>query len=80
MAFLDQNIFVYWKTPEKSLQSKPEERHLLDYLRLKRIGLYPQLQDYFAVLDYALDQRLTNYLIVVKFNKQGNVTELTTES
>lgn len=61
-------------------QKISKERQLLHYLRLKRIGLYPQLPDHFAVFDYSIGRQLTDYLIVAKFNEQGNIIALIIES
>lgn len=54
--------------------------HLLDALRLKRIGLYPGAEDRCAVFDYTIDEEATDYLLVVEFDREGEVFSLSLES
>lgn len=54
--------------------------HLLDALRLKRIGLYPGSGDYIAVFDYTIDEEATDYLLAVEFDRDGNVFGISMDS
>ena len=54
--------------------------HLLDALRLKRIGLYPGSEDQRAVFDYTIDEQATDYILVVEFDREGEVFSLSLES
>ena len=54
--------------------------HLLDALRLKRIGLYPGSEEQRAVFDYTIDEEATDYILVVEFDRDGQVFTLSLES
>ena len=58
----------------------PVEEQLLYKLRLERVGLYPEKENDFAIFDYTIGRKVTNYLIVVKFNNEGSVMVLAMES
>jgi len=47
-------------------------------LQLQRIGLYPENGT--AVLDYSIDPEVTQYLLVVSFDRRGKVTGVAMES
>ena len=53
---------------------------LLEKLHLVRVGLYPDSKEQFAIFDYSLGEELTNYLIVVNTDENGNLDYLTMES
>jgi hypothetical protein len=55
-------------------------KQLLAALQLVRIGLYPESADAVAVLDYTIDRRATNYLLVANFNVEGTLLDITMES
>jgi hypothetical protein len=55
-------------------------RELLAALQLVRIGLYPESEDAVAVLDYTIDRRATDYLLVAKFNAAGKLLGIDMES
>ena len=55
-------------------------KELLAALQLVRIGLYPESADAVAVLDYTIDRRATNYLLVANFNVEGKLLDITMES
>lgn len=44
---------------------------LLKAIQLKRIGLYPDSDDYVAVFDYSIDEDATNYVLAVEFDEAG---------
>jgi hypothetical protein len=54
--------------------------HLLAALQLVRIGLYPESKDAVAVLDYTIDRRATDYLLVANFNAVGKLLDIDMES
>lgn len=63
--------------------SDPDELtidHLLDALQLKRIGLYPGAESYVAVLDYTIDESVTDYLLAVQFDRDGEVFDISMDS
>ena len=55
-------------------------KQLLAALQLVRIGLYPESEDAVAVLDYTIDRRVTDYLLVAKFNAAEKLLEINMES
>jgi hypothetical protein len=54
--------------------------HLLDALRLERIGLYPGAEGYVAVFDYTIDEEATDYILVVEFDGDGEVYGVSMDS
>jgi hypothetical protein len=54
--------------------------HLLDALQLKRIGLHPGSDTYAAVFDYSIDEKVTDYLLAVEFNEDGEVFDISMDS
>lgn len=61
------------KTTEPELQ-------LLKKLKLIRIGLYPDNEDNFAIFDYSIGEEITNYLVVINTDEQGQLDYMTMES
>ena len=53
---------------------------LLKKLRLVRVGLYPDSEKEFAVFDYSLGKELTNDLVVLFTDENGNLDYMTMES
>lgn len=47
-------------------------------MRLQRIGLYPDRGT--AVFDYSIAPEITQYLLVVTFDRRGKVTGVSMES
>lgn len=58
--------------------SAPEK--ILEAFYLKRIGFYPDNEDYIAVFDYTIGEDLTDYLIVINFQEDGEISSLDMES
>jgi len=56
------------------------EIQLMNSLRLKRVGLYPDEESHFAVFDYSIGRELTQYLVVINIDENGNLDYLTMES
>lgn len=48
-------------------------------LHLVRVGFYPENEDVFAIFDYCIDIDYTEYVIVINYNLQGNLQEMTME-
>ncbi|WP_413511690.1 DUF2004 domain-containing protein [Myroides odoratus] len=60
-----------------------KEQAFLTKLHLTRVGLYPDGKygtSYFAVFDYSVNKDLTDQLIVVKTDENGNLDHLSWES
>ena len=61
-------------------KSADYEKQLLKKLHLVRVGIYPEGEDQFAIFDYSLGQDLTNYLVVIFTDENGNLDYITMES
>jgi len=55
-------------------------RLLLQKLHLVRVGLYPDNEDQFATFDYSLNPEVTNQLVVLFTDANGNLDYMTIES
>lgn len=53
---------------------------LMNRLQLVRVGLYPDSEDQFAIFDYSIGQDLTQYLVVINTNENGDLDYMTMES
>jgi len=53
---------------------------LLKKLKLVRVGLYPDSAEQFAIFDYSIGKELTNYLVVINTDENGNLDYMTMES
>jgi hypothetical protein len=53
---------------------------MLSKLHLVRVGLYPDSEDEFAIFDYSIGQELTQYLVVINTNEDGEIDYMTMES
>ncbi|HEV8506543.1 MAG TPA: DUF2004 domain-containing protein [Chitinophagaceae bacterium] len=56
------------------------EIQLMNSLRLVRVGLYPDSEDQFAIFDYSIGQDLTQYIVVINTNENGDLDYMTMES
>jgi hypothetical protein len=57
------------------------ETQLVNALKLVRLGLYPDgNEDQFAIFDYSLGRDITNYLVVLFTDENGNFDYMTMES
>ncbi len=61
-------------------KSLPPEFQLMKALHLVRIGFYPDQSDQFVVFDYSISSDLTDYLVVINTNDQGELDYMTMES
>ncbi len=57
-----------------------KKQKFLNIIHLKRIGIYPEELDSFAIFDYTINDDLTQYLIVLKFDSNGKFVDIYTES
>jgi hypothetical protein len=53
---------------------------LLKKLHLVRVGLYPDSESQFAIFDYTIGKDITNYLVVINTDENGNLDYMTMES
>ena len=53
---------------------------LVKKLHLVRVGLYPNSENQFATFDYSLGRTLTDYLVVIVTDENGNLDYITMES
>lgn len=60
-------------------KSLPIDRQILSALRLRRIGIYPEYEDY-AVWDYILDDEISDEILVIVTDKNGEIVDITWES
>ncbi|GAE65417.1 DUF2004 domain-containing protein [Chryseobacterium indologenes] len=56
------------------------EQQLLTKLELVRVGFYPDSEDTFAILDYSIGQDLTDYLVVINTDENGQLDYMAMES
>ncbi|WP_426473825.1 DUF2004 domain-containing protein [Chryseobacterium balustinum] len=61
------------KTTEPDLQ-------LLKNLKLVRIGLYPNNEDNFAIFDYSIGIEITDYVVVLNTDENGQLDHMAMES
>lgn len=55
-------------------------QQLMTKLKLVRVGLYPENEDYFATFDYSIGKDITDYLVVINTDKDGQLVYMTMES
>ncbi|NCD68487.1 DUF2004 domain-containing protein [Mucilaginibacter agri] len=84
VEFLEHHIDVLDETELEAIidtkdKSLSVEQRLLSALKLMRIGFYPEDDD-FAIFDFTLGEEISQYLLVVKFNNQMQLQEITMES
>jgi len=61
-------------------KSTDHEKQLLKKLHLIRVGLYPDSENKFATFDYSIGKELTDQLLVIVTDKNGNIDHITIES
>lgn len=57
-----------------------QPRLLLKKLQLVRVGLYPDSETSFAVFDYTIGKELTDYLVVINTDENGNLDNISIEN
>lgn len=65
---------------EKSNKELDIKEQLLHLIYLKRIGIYPYDEDEFAFFDFCIDEKFSNYLLVVKLNVNKEIAGIEIES
>lgn len=60
--------------------STQPDQQLLTKLELVRVGIYPDSEDTFAISDYSIGEDLTNYLVVINTDENGQLDYMTMES
>ena len=55
------------------------DRQVLSVLKLNRIGIYPEYEDY-AIWDYILDDEISDEILVIVTDKNGEIVDITWES
>lgn len=55
------------------------DRQVLSVLKLNRIGIYPEYEDY-AIWDYILDDEISDEILVIVTDKNGKIVDITWES
>ena len=64
----------------RGTKTSEHEKLLLKKLHLVRVGLYPDSAEQFAIFDYSIGKELTNYLVVINTDENGNLDYMTMES
>ncbi|EJL64854.1 DUF2004 domain-containing protein [Flavobacterium sp. CF136] len=60
--------------------SETQTKIMFDKIHLKRIGIYPEDSGSYGVFDYTINDYLTQYLIVARFDRNRNLVEIVEES
>lgn len=55
------------------------DRQVLSIIKLNRIGIYPEYEDY-AIWDYILDDEISDEILVIVTDKNGKIVDITWES
>jgi hypothetical protein len=63
-----------------STPSMADPAEMLSRLILVRVGLYPEDDDRRVLLDYSIDPNVTDYLLCVSFNAEGEPVAVDLES
>lgn len=63
-----------------NVKKDDQPKLLLKKLSLIRVGLYPGSKEQFAIFDYSIAPDLTNHLVVVNTDDNGNLDYITMES
>ena len=61
-------------------KSKSDRLKLFEKIKLTRVGIYPQDNERYAIFDYTIGEKYTQYLIVITTDKNGKIIDVTTES
>ena len=55
------------------------DRQILSVLKLRRIGIYPEYEDY-AIWNFILDDEISDQILVIVTDKNGEIVDITWES
>ena len=63
----------------------PIDRQILSAIKLNRIGIYPKYEningeEYYAIWDYILDDEISDEILVIVTDKDGEIIDITWES
>ncbi|MFZ4930397.1 DUF2004 domain-containing protein [Chryseobacterium sp. Mn2064] len=56
------------------------DQQLLTKLELVRVGIYPDSEDHFAISDYSIGKDVTDYLVVINTDENGQLDYMAMES
>ena len=56
------------------------KERFLKTLRVNRVGIYPDSEENFLIIDWMTDPELSNYILVINLNKNFNLEYITIES
>ena len=61
------------------------DRQVLSIIKLRRIGIYPEYEnidgeEYYAIWDYILDDEISDEILVIVTDKDGEIVDITWES
>lgn len=73
----DEDLEKLLKDADKTM---PRKERLLSILKLERIGFYPEDARHYAIFDFVTDREISDNLLVVKLNKNGELDLITMES
>ncbi len=76
--FSDEDLRVLGIDKSEDIQKQKDQ--MLNKIHLKRICLYPEESESYGVFDYTINDDLTQYLIVVRFDDKGKIIEIVMES
>ena len=65
---------------ELNSKGSEHEKQLLKKLHLVRVGIYPDGESQFAIFDYSIGTEITNQLVVIFTDENGNLDYMTMES
>ena len=65
---------------DSNSKTKSDEEKLFEKFKLTRIGIYPQDHKQYAIFDYTIGEKFTQYLLVIITDKDGKIIEITIES
>ncbi|BDS11234.1 DUF2004 domain-containing protein [Aureispira anguillae] len=60
---------------DEAMTPNDQIHHTYKKIHLSRIGLYPQTEEQFAILDFTISKAVTQYVFVVRTNSLGKVME-----
>ena len=73
----DDSLKLLLNTTDKLLTI---EEQLLSVTKINRIGFYPESKTSFAIVDFNLDFKLSDYVLVVILNDSKTLNQITMES
>lgn len=71
---------VLQKILENYQPGVPQDDELFEKLQLVRICIFPEDDDEFAVFDFTIGEKITDYLIAIFVNNKGEMVDLGIES